>query len=140
MSHDQLHDLARLSAAVFDAEQARLREVLAEESRLRRALLTLEEQHRAAQAAQSGELAGQRSFGGDVLWQGWVSRSRRDLQIELAQVLARKGRMIRDMQKAHGRKQAAEELLQNAISAHEKTCLKRQFELEQSLSVLKSGA
>lgn len=133
-----LGSLVELTHVKFEAEQSRLQDIVAQENRLRGELRRLEDRHRAAQAEQQSQFNGQRAFGGDVLWQAWVTRTRHDLQIRLAQVLAQKGRMMRSLQLAHGRKLAAKEV----FASHEQSCRtarrRRDCEAEQSLTILKS--
>ena len=49
-----------------------------------------------------------RALGADLLWQGWHSRTRRQLNIELAQVTARKLMAMDKVRKAFGRKHAVQ--------------------------------
>ncbi len=130
MTDRSLYDLAALTDAVFRNEQARLQQILAQEAQLRSALADLN-----AQARTNASLSSQgvREIGADMLWDGWVRRMRADLQGRLAMVLVRKSAMIAAMRNAHGRKIAAESLLEQwtktTASAHRKTL----NEQEQSL-------
>lgn len=128
-------ELTAVTEAQFQAEQAKLRDILVLEKKLRDEAAMLEQQHAKARETYHADVAGSRVYGGDVLWQGWVSRSRRTLQIELARVLMQKGQMIRVLQRAHGRKLASEEIAQAAGEEHRARREKMQIELEQSLKL-----
>lgn len=136
MSDRTLADLVKLNQARFQAEQAKLRDITMAEARLRKAVADLEEHHRAAQDLQRADIQGHRSIGGDVLWQGWVGRSRRSLQIHLAQVLVQKGQKLQALQRAHGRKLASETLLDDASATQRKQSEKIKIEQEQRLILL----
>jgi hypothetical protein len=51
------------------------------------------------------------AIGADVIWQAWAGRARSQLNISLAQVLARKAQVMARIRKAFGRKRVAEQLL-----------------------------
>lgn len=133
---DDLRDLVAITNARFQAEQVKLRDILQQEQRLRAKVAELDEQHRAAKAPYLSDGLGQRVYGGDVLWQGWVARTRRQLQIELAQVLAEKGQKISALSKAHGRKLASEALEEAALKGKRADRLRQQVEQEQGLFLL----
>lgn len=139
MSRNALEDLVRLTAAVRQAEEARMQRLAEEETALRAELATLDAARRDAHALSAPELAGPRSVGADILWQGWVSRNRRTLQLRLARVLARKGDALRDLRRAHGRSEAAEALSISARRERHNDWLKAQITEEQRLILLKSG-
>ncbi|MHA7850947.1 hypothetical protein [Roseovarius sp.] len=130
MTDPFLKDLAALTDAAYRAEQARLMEILAEEARLRRALSELDDQVRANTGLPA---QGVREIGADMRWQGWVRRMRGDLQARLAMVLARKGAMSDALRRAHGRKIAAENLLEQQRAAAAKARHKNRNEQDQSL-------
>ena len=130
MTDRSLQDLADVTDAAFRVEQARLRQIGAEEMRLRSELAQLDDQIRTnvGLSAQGG-----REIGADMLWQGWVRRMRGDLQSRLAMVLVRKSAMIAAMRTAHGRKIAAENLLEKQLALNAKAQRKTMIEQEQSL-------
>lgn len=134
--NDDFQELVAITNARFQAEQAKLRDILQEESRLRAKVAELDEAQQAAREQLASECAGQRAYGGDVLWQGWVGRSRRQLQIELTRVLVEKGQRMSALNHAHGRKIASETLEERAIRRKNQEQQKRQIEQEQSLFLL----
>jgi hypothetical protein len=132
-------DLSHLADARFRAEQLRIQAILAEETRIRASITQLQESQRRARAAATGELQAQRSFGGDALWEGWVSRIMRDLQTRLAQVLVRKSALMRDLAHAHGKLVAAEDLQQKVRKSRQGARQKSRNEALQSLFILQKG-
>ena len=53
--------------------------------------------------SRSSEDTPQRAIGADVLWQSWIGRKKRELNIQLAQILAVKQRHIEQVRKAYGK-------------------------------------
>lgn len=139
MTQAHLDELLALSKARFQLEQGRMQTLLAEEAEIRGSLDRLEDSRRRARDALSCDPLAQGVFGGDVLWQAWVVRMRQDLQIRLAQVLARKGAMMRELARAHGRQTAAENLVQETRTARQTAERKTQNEVLQDLFVLRAG-
>lgn len=139
MSRVTLDDLVRITSAAQRMEEARMHRLTEEESALRAELEALEVAHRANHTLPETDLMATRSVGADILWQGWVSRSRRQLQVRLANVLARKGDALRDLRKAYGRGDAARSLLEEARRDEAAGRVKAQAEQQHSLMVLQTG-
>lgn len=139
MKRADLDELSVLAEAHFQHEQAKMHGILAEEADLREALAQLEDRHRRAREARLNDPLAQGVFGGDVMWQGWVCRSRQELQMRLAQVLARKSTMMRGLARAHGKKTAAETLAEAASAEGRMTAQKARNEELLALFVLRSG-
>lgn len=133
----EYRELSEITEARFQAEQMKLRDILEKERRLRAQAADLEEAHRAALTHYGAETAGQRAYGGDVLWQGWVGRARRQLQMELARVLVEKGQRLGTVNRAHGRKLASESLEEGEAQRQRIARQNRQIEQEQALLLLK---
>ncbi len=136
MSPDPLRDLAALAAATRTATEAKMRRLAADEAELREELAALETKCRAARSLNAGDMLAQRSVGADMLWQGWVNRTRRQLQIRLARVLAMKGAALQELRRAHGRSEAAEALVARAARTARNEREKRQIGQEQDLVLL----
>ncbi len=111
MSKYPLSDLVSVTEARYQIEQAKLADIAAEEQKLRRMLAELTEQERSGRSTLVKDTA-IAAYGGDVMWQRWVGRSRTVLNARLANVLARKDNILVGMRKAFGKKIVAEELLQ----------------------------
>ncbi|MEP3442677.1 MAG: hypothetical protein ABJN72_14465 [Sulfitobacter sp.] len=54
--------------------------------------------------------ASHKAIGADVVWQAWVGRNKRELNMQLAQVLAIKERHITQVKQAYGKVLATQEL------------------------------
>lgn len=140
MSHDALADMVQLTDALFQAEQVQMRDLFNRETQLRRDLAELESYHRDNRILPTAELAAVRQVGADVLWQGWVSRTRQELQRQLALLLAEKGNRMRALRRAHGRYLAAEELHRADNATQDLYATKRMNQLEQSLILLTTAS
>ncbi len=127
MSGDIHRDMTDLTGALAAAAEIRLKKIAAEEAALRTELAQLDDKRRAARGLPNDALTALRGIGGEMLWQGWLARARRDLQIRLARVLARKTMALRDYRQAHGRREAA-----RALQMHEAACLRRERERKRS--------
>jgi len=106
----KLSDLAVMRNLVeikYRREQESFARLMIQENRLRAALKQLETQLRESRA--SGDTS-QRAIGADVLWQAWVGRKMRDINMQLAQVLAVKERHIAQVQRAYGKVLVTDEL------------------------------
>ena len=110
MTPAALEDLARLSRARQDADAAKLQTIRAEEVKIRAQLAALAARHRAAMTLSIQEKLSQQRLGADMLWQVWVGRRRRELQMHLARCLARKGGARRALQKSFGKRVALQEV------------------------------
>ena len=107
MNNSELAQIADVMRSQYEADQAKFRGLIEKESRIRQALLDLDEKQRSTTSHLTTELGGIRSFGGDVIWQGWMVRARRTHQMELAQIYVRKNQMTAKLRKQFGRYQAA---------------------------------
>jgi len=133
----RLSDLTKLTEALYQAETAKMQDLLLQEAKLRQDLADLEEHRRANRDLPDTAMQGVRQIGADILWQGWVGRSKVDLQAELARVLARKGQMIGQLRRAFGKHQAATKMLADDTGAHTKKALVRRESLLADLALLK---
>lgn len=107
MMPDRTHDLAQLTDALYQKERAKLLDLNRQEARLRSDLARLDAQRHANQRLPDPDMQGFREIGADLRWLGWVGHNRAALQTDLAQVLARKGRMMQALRRAFGKHQAA---------------------------------
>lgn len=120
MKQDKLVQMARVTEAVYLNEFQKVKSILNEEARLRGELARLQAQEETGRQEMADGLTMQ-AVGADLLWQAWLSRSRQQLNIELAQVIARKLNAISKVRQAFGR--------QNAVNAmHDKLRADRQAE------------
>ncbi|AZV80123.1 hypothetical protein EBB79_20995 [Parasedimentitalea marina] len=107
MKQKKLDQMAAVTQAQYLREHAKIKPILDAEADLRGKLAKLDAQMK--ETRQQGEQDhAMRALGADLLWQGWHSRTRRQLNIELAQVTARKLMAMDKVRKAFGRKHAVE--------------------------------
>ena len=96
--------------ALYDKEFQAIGAILAREADLRGKLNKLDEQiaQNRDVCANSHEM---QAVGAQLLWQGWTTRMRRQLNTELAQVIVTKLAAMERVRKAFGRKQAVEMMM-----------------------------
>ncbi|MHA6264155.1 hypothetical protein ACXYMO_13200 [Arenibacterium sp. CAU 1754] len=115
MKSESLPDLHKVTQARYLREFDKIRAILQEESRLRQDLAKLHQQEKMTRP--SPETAHQMQIvGADMLWQGWAARTRRELNIQLAQVMARKLIAMDQIRKAFGQRQALETMMADATA------------------------
>lgn len=124
MRHDKINQMAAATQALYLKEYRKIGTILVEEAELRAKLARLD-----ARIAQNKGAAidnhMMRAVGADLLWQGWTTRTRRQLNIELAQVLARKSAVMDRVRVAFGRQQAVEFLRSADLSERKKRITRR---------------
>ena len=131
-------DICALTEALYQSELNKMSALNAQETALRRDLAQLDEMRRENQTLPEADLQGVRQIGADVLWQGWVSRKREELNIQLAQVLAQKERMKVMLRQAFGKKLASRELHDKAQSDEQKARSKKAWQTREDLQLLKA--
>ncbi|WP_293574034.1 hypothetical protein [Phaeobacter sp.] len=125
MKQKMLDQMASVTEAMYLREHAKVKPILDAEAHLRGQLSKLDRQVKETRDQAHDDLA-MKALGADLLWQGWHSKTRRQLNMELAQVTARKLRAMDGLRKAFGRKHAVETMAQNQRSASKKaTALKQ---------------
>lgn len=104
-----LDALRLLTDLKYQKSLAGLSQILARETQLRGDIQRLRDR---AFEAQSLPVAthSMRNIGADVIWLRWVAKATRELNIELAQVLAQKEVLLANQRRALGRKTVAEGL------------------------------
>lgn len=136
---DALQDLAALTDAIYQAELQKMAALNTQEAAIRSRIADLETLRRDNQSLPSGQLNSVRQIGADVLWQGWVSRTRESLNIELAQILAQKEHLKFELQRAFGKQMAAKEMLVNAEHETDQERQKRFWQAQDDLQSMKLG-
>lgn len=104
-----LQQMAAVTEAQYLKEHAKIKPVLDQEARLRGQLSKLDHQVKAARADIDQDHA-MKALGADLLWQGWHVRTRRTLNVELAQVTAKKLMAMDRLRKTFGRKTAVSDM------------------------------
>lgn len=104
---DQMSEVMRV---LYDREFRAIGSILAEETKIRSNLTQLEAQisrNRGACASNQMLL----SVGAQLLWQGWTTRTHRQLNTELAQVMTKKLVALDRVRIAFGRQRAVEMMM-----------------------------
>lgn len=127
MSQQKFEQMGKAADAVFMAEQGKIQSLLQEEARIRADLAKLQTQAEEARNRLIGDMPMQ-SVGADMVWQGWLARSRKQLNLELAGVLARKASAMDKVRIAFGRRTAIQTLSENAREERGKARRERQLE------------
>lgn len=133
---DQIEELAQLTDALYEAELNKMRLINAREARLRRDLAELENLRRRNQDLPTTQLNSVRQLGGDVLWQGWLARTREDLNTQLALVLAQKANLQAGLRRAFGKHVAAKEMLKEQTKVAKSQLNKRSWQKLEVLALL----
>lgn len=125
-----LADLQKLQMATqiaYQQRQHRFQTVLAEELRLRQEIQRLDglDQQAREQFLHNQNM---RAIGADVLWLGWVGRSKTAVNLELARVLAVKEHHLSEVRKAYGKRLVAEQLLDQHEKEKRQTAAKRDLD------------
>ena len=112
-------------------------ELLREEMRLREALKDLNEYRQ--QSCPDPMIAHEmRSIGADVAWRKWVDGQTATLNVELAQLLARKEALHKQVQRDVGRREAVAHIVQKARSEQRDNDRKRRETEVLGMAVLSS--
>ncbi|WP_170518345.1 hypothetical protein [Ruegeria atlantica] len=119
MKQAALSDLKNVTEAVFQKEYNALRPLLEAEARVQKQLARLDAQVRQSRQ-DSAAAEGYRVTGTDVLWNGWESATRRQLNMELARIRAKKLSAMDALRTAFGRKQAVTNLSNAQKKAHKR--------------------
>lgn len=104
-----LKQMAAVTEAQYLKEHAMIKPLLDHEARLRGRIAKLEEQVRAARDDMDQDHA-MKALGADIIWQSWHLRMRRTLNMELAQVTAKKLHSMERLRKSFGRKTAVADM------------------------------
>ena len=125
-----LDQMAAVTHAQYLREHARVKPVLDEEARLRGQLNKLQQRVGETRAQVEDDHA-MKALGADLLWEGWHTRTRRELNTELAKVTARKLMAMDKLRKSFGRNTAIEDM---AKAEHKRIKMARIKALQESLS------
>lgn len=128
----QLNDLAMIRKLVdvkYRQQQESFSRLMLQENRLRSSLRQLDEN---LAASRSSDDTPQRAIGADIAWQAWVGRKKREINMQLAQVLAVKERHIAQVRKAYGKVIVTDRLYEVVKKEHVQK--KAQSELDRAIS------
>ncbi len=110
---EDLNELLRITQIAYDRQQDSFQKFVVEENRLRRDLDLLDQSSLRARAGSENN-GGMRAIGADIIWQGWVSQSRTQLNQKLARVLVQKSQQLSLVKKAYGKVMVVKEMQEKA--------------------------
>ena len=128
----ELKELATIQELVdikYRQQQESFARLMAQEHRLRRSLVQLDEHLSASR--NSGDTQ-QKVIGADVLWQAWIGRKKRELNMQLAQILAVKEKHIAQVRTAYGKVLVTDTLYETLKKGHAQK--KAQSELNRAIT------
>ena len=105
----ELADLHAITSARYAQRQQSFARLVEKENHIRGELQRIDDMDRANRSARA-EAIPMRAIGADVIWQGWMGRSRTALNMELARVLAVKAQHLKEVQRAYGKVLVVEEM------------------------------
>lgn len=105
---DDLTVLKTLVEVKYRQQQESFARLIAQENKLRTSLRQLDEH---LTTSRTSEDTSQKAIGADVAWQAWIGRKKRELNLQLAQVLAVKERHVAQVRKAYGKVLVTDALL-----------------------------
>lgn len=110
-SINDLVELLSITKIKYDQQQQSFQRLVSEEARLRGELDRLNFSVLQAQAKPENNDK-MRAIGAEIMWQSWVARSKTQINLKLAQVLALKLQHLAQVKKAYGKVLVIEELLE----------------------------
>ena len=105
--HSKLSKLEEIMRAKYLTSQQDLRRYVSQEDQLRDQLRKLDKQ---ARDADSDVEPSMKTIGADIIWKSWVGRTKTELNLQLAQILAQKEGYLNRVRKDYGKLLVAEEL------------------------------
>ena len=128
----ELKELATIQELVnikYRQQQESFARLMAQEHRLRRSLVQLDEHLSASRSSSDTQ---QKVVGADVLWQAWIGRKKRELNMQLAQILAVKERHVAQVRTAYGKVLVTDTLYETVKKGQAQK--KTQFELDRAIT------
>lgn len=125
MKIEKLREMETLLALKFERKKRLFAQIVAQETQLRSKLKKIHDQ---AKEAEQSEVHQIKAIGADVIWKAWVNRTQTSLNMELAQVLAQKERMLVSVRKEYGKLLVSRELVQNEIQTTARAAQKSMLE------------
>ena len=127
MTLKKLGQMAHVTEAVYLSEFQKVQPILEREAKLRREIAQLQMQSKEGSQHLQNDQSMQ-SVGADLLWQAWLARTHRQLNMELSQVVAKKMTAMDKLRKAFGRKTAVATMLENQQQERLKDRNKKAFD------------
>lgn len=121
--------MQKLAEIKYQQQQQSFARLMTQENRLRLSLKQLDQQ---LADSRSNNDTKQQAIGADILWQAWIGRKKRELNLKLAQILAVKERHVAQVREAYGKVLVTKELFgkESAVVKQEMA----QSELDRAIS------
>tara|TARA_R110000787_G_scaffold255641_1_gene360988 strand:+ start:108 stop:500 length:393 start_codon:yes stop_codon:yes gene_type:complete len=117
--------IQKLVEVKYRKEQDSFLRLIMQENRLRASLRQLDLHLEQSRECQDVEL---KSIGADVVWQAWGGRKKRELNMQLAQVLAVKERHISQVRKSYGKVLVSDALFDDACTKYKQKMTQSQLD------------
>lgn len=134
---NDLAALHQITRARYEQRRQSFAKLVAEETALRAELARLDGMNHIPSSSQ-GAPAQMHSIGADVLWRGWLGRTKTALNMRLARVLAVKEGHLMEVRRAYGKVLVIEELQQNLSDKTRKT--RQDAQLAQAIDATLQGS
>lgn len=99
---DDLRGMNTVVQAQYDKAQQAFQQIVAQESKIRQELVQLSDMATSARERVSLD-DGMQMIGADLIWQSWLARKRRELNMQLARTLALKEPHVASVRRCYGK-------------------------------------
>lgn len=121
----ELRELLQVSDVQYNRQRQALAKLIEEENALRAELTRLAQMDRVSELGTDANL---RAVGADLLWKGWLSRAKTNVNMQLARVLAAKAHEQSKVRRAFGKVTALGQILIEEEAKHRKNLAKDALE------------
>lgn len=116
---NELSNLRKITQAIYEQRQQSFSRLVAEENSIRAKLIQLRDFSHQPPTLEP-RIYQMRAIGADLLWQGWIGRSKTALNLRLARVLAAKEGHLNEVRHAYGKVTAIQEVYEDQTTAQRK--------------------
>lgn len=110
---DDLVELQALVETAFRSAQLKLARVIGEENKLKACLVDLDIKI-ASISHSEHDLSAAAKAGATVTWQRWIDQRRTEINLQLATLAAKRSELEKEVRKTFGRREALNQVLQEA--------------------------
>lgn len=128
-----LRQLLAVCETQYNLHQQNFAKLIAREHRLHSELARLNQMRRDTRSRDLEQLHMQ-SLGADVVWQGWLGRSKSHLNIDLARVLSEKAHYLAKVRLAYGKVLAVQQLLKETEGNIDRR--RNSFEMDKAIQAI----
>ena len=112
MKTKTLKELEQVLDLRFRRKQMGYAKIISQESRVREQLRKLDDQAKDAERSQDHKL---QAIGADVIWKSWLERTKRTLNMELAQIMVQKEALRAGVKREYGKLLVGREMLEDQV-------------------------